>query len=912
MLRSLDVLTLTIGFFLYVAEVKAQCPPEPANGELVFKSQEEVEAFAAEYPNCKDLDYDLYISLSRDDVGTPIHDLSPLSGLIKIKGQLKIGSSQGGEVEEPRLLDLHGLHNLESLDRLLVSGSKDLRTLSALSEINELISIIIIQCEKLEDLGMGSIHISDYVSFQGNPELRSIGSVQTNAHNRVVVITNNPQLDLANSFQDLRSVYSLNLNHHDISFVENIRSIAHLNLNGNGAVQDLSDFKNLTNLSSGLILNQLQDLENLELLKDAVSDTISNLRLEQLPKLSDISAMSYQNEYGWLKLNSCPLLNDISAFEEVRVVGELGVFYMDGLEDLSGFKNLERAGIEIDIRGNENLSRFSGFKKLTEVGREFYIRENPLLRNLDEFSNLSTIGSDSKSGHFSISENNQLNSILGLRNVYGGYESMSIYQNPELPICHIQSVCETIFHNPDARINIYNNLEGCDSELEVGDQCFEPVVQKIFFDQNDSGIDENEYAVPIGYSEYNQEHTIYPDNSGHIKFIPFDGEINLNYIPPATWTPTTDTEYVFPDSDNLDTIKTGVYPKIEFDFLDVHLMHTPVVCDRLYDLKVVLKNNGTTILSVNTELNGVGHFISSIPLPTNIDTPFVHHEMLTLLPGQVAEIDFIFQSPKVDELVLGSTVFQNLAVAVYSEDGGLLFNEVQAYPLEFLCAYDPNDKQVFPTGVGEENYTLFDEEELQYLIRFQNTGNYHAEDIVIRDTLSQNLDWTTFQFIGASHDISEIRMDRNALSFVFENIFLPDSVNNEPESHGYVSYSIQPKSGLDENTRIENTAHIYFDSNPAIVTNTTLNTMVSELPGGTSVLDATENSFLIYPNPTTGKVWIQFSEDKPSGFWSLMNIKGERIKRGLIESKLEVDLKGLSSGIYFFNAKESVQKLVVE
>ena len=48
-------------------------------------------------------------------------------------------------------------------------------------------------------------------------------------------------------------------------------------------------------------------------------------------------------------------------------------------------------------------------------------------------------------------------------------------------------------------------------------------------------------------------------------------------------------------------------------------------------------------------------------------------------------------------------------------------------------------------------------------------------------------------------------------------------------SHGFITYRIQPKTGLADSTELKNTAFIYFDFNPAIQTNYTLNTFVDEL-----------------------------------------------------------------------------------
>ena len=63
------------------------------------------------------------------------------------------------------------------------------------------------------------------------------------------------------------------------------------------------------------------------------------------------------------------------------------------------------------------------------------------------------------------------------------------------------------------------------------------------------------------------------------------------------------------------------------------------------------------------------------------------------------------------------------------------------------------------------------------------------------------------------------------LEFYFQNIMLPDSVSNEPESHGLVSFTIRPEAGLPLLTELNNTAAIYFDNNPPIITNTTWSTI---------------------------------------------------------------------------------------
>ncbi len=156
--------------------------------------------------------------------------------------------------------------------------------------------------------------------------------------------------------------------------------------------------------------------------------------------------------------------------------------------------------------------------------------------------------------------------------------------------------------------------------------------------------------------------------------------------------------------------------------------------------------------------------------------------------------------------------------------------EMDEHCLPVTGAYDPNDKQVFPSGWGNEN-NIYVYSPLEYLVRFQNTGNDTAFTVVIVDTLSEHLDLATLEFGPASHPV-RFELDGNGVpivKFIFENILLPDSTTNEPASHGFVSFRILPKEDLPLGTRIENLADIYFDFNPPIRTNTVFNTIADDI-----------------------------------------------------------------------------------
>ncbi|MGB1032347.1 MAG: T9SS type A sorting domain-containing protein, partial [Flavobacteriales bacterium] len=134
--------------------------------------------------------------------------------------------------------------------------------------------------------------------------------------------------------------------------------------------------------------------------------------------------------------------------------------------------------------------------------------------------------------------------------------------------------------------------------------------------------------------------------------------------------------------------------------------------------------------------------------------------------------------------------------------------------------YDPNDKYAEPAGYEEPHFVLNDTQ-IEYRIRFQNTGNAPAETVVIEDQLDLNvLDMSTFNPLFASHDFTTSIDGSGKVIFTFDNIQLPDSTTDEPGSQGYVVYTISPIAGLTHGDEINNFAEIYFDLNPAIITNT--------------------------------------------------------------------------------------------
>lgn len=142
-------------------------------------------------------------------------------------------------------------------------------------------------------------------------------------------------------------------------------------------------------------------------------------------------------------------------------------------------------------------------------------------------------------------------------------------------------------------------------------------------------------------------------------------------------------------------------------------------------------------------------------------------------------------------------------------------------------SYDPNDKQGLPLGYAGAHY-IKPGTDLEYLIRFQNTGTDTAFTVVIRDELSPWLDAGSVEPGASSHPYTfEFYGDRK-IKFTFDNILLPDSSVNLEGSQGFVSFKVAQIADVPLQTDIPNTAAIFFDFNEPIYTNTTVHRVAED------------------------------------------------------------------------------------
>ena len=134
-----------------------------------------------------------------------------------------------------------------------------------------------------------------------------------------------------------------------------------------------------------------------------------------------------------------------------------------------------------------------------------------------------------------------------------------------------------------------------------------------------------------------------------------------------------------------------------------------------------------------------------------------------------------------------------------------------------IGSYNSNNKIVNPTTIDLLDIDSTQTEWLEYTIRFQNTGTAEAIFVRVLDTLSQAFDITSFELIATSHPCEVIFRENRSVEWYFDNIMLPDSFTNEPESHGYIQFRIRTNE-LASTGALDNEAGIYFDFNEPVQT----------------------------------------------------------------------------------------------
>lgn len=350
---------------------------------------------------------------------------------------------------------------------------------------------------------------------------------------------------------------------------------------------------------------------------------------------------------------------------------------------------------------------------------------------------------------------------------------------------------------------------------------------------------------------------------------------------------------------NLDFCLNISNPKSDLEVVFVPILPARPGFDAKY--KIVYKNKGNTTLSGIVNLvfdDSVLDLISANPKVSTEKINNVTWNFTNLKPFETKEVALTFnvntptETPAVN---IGDILKFNVTIKSENSDAMPLDNTF-VFNQTVIGSYDPNDKTclegtvITPSLIGEY---------VHYMIRFENTGNYPAQNIVVKDMIDlDKFDISTLIPTSSSHPFVTKISENNKVEFIFENINLPfDDANND----GYIAFKIKTKPTLKVGDTFTNEANIYFDYNFPILTNKATSTFQTTL--GIQDFDFS-NYFTVFPNPASEVLNITNTKNIEIQSIAIYDILGQLvIAIPNAKSVSVIDVANLRTGNYFIKVK---------
>lgn len=351
---------------------------------------------------------------------------------------------------------------------------------------------------------------------------------------------------------------------------------------------------------------------------------------------------------------------------------------------------------------------------------------------------------------------------------------------------------------------------------------------------------------------------------------------------------------IYPDSICLENLWEGPVIDVEGSCTadSVHFLILNSGQDMLQEQKYIVTEDNIMLMMSGFQLSSGQS--AGFSLPVNSPATYrIEAEQAPGFPG-------LLGSPVASLSLEGCDGLNPGFITLFPDDDAEPFADIDCQ--ENIGAFDPNDKLAFPLGFDEEHFVR-PGTELEYKIRFQNTGSDTAFTVIIRDTLSEWIDIGSLRPGTASHPYSWRFYGPGILEFRFDDILLPDSTTNEPASHGFVSFKTQHIDNAPLGTVIENSAAIFFDYNAPVITNTTWHTLGENFVlASQSREEGQETALRIYPNPfTESATFIWEGGQLANGWFLLFDGQGRMLRRESISGQQHTFTRqGLPAGLYFF------------
>ncbi|WP_264564109.1 T9SS type A sorting domain-containing protein [Flavobacterium sp. N3904] len=727
----------------------------------------------------------------------------------------------------------------------------------------------------------------------------------------------NLDVSTLNHLKGLYCIYSnvTNLNVSGLIYLENLEisqnSLTILNLNNLVSLKHLScannnlsavDLSGLTSLESIILLNnkiktaQIDGLKKLESI-DISTNELTELNLSGLNNLKALNCR--ENKLLELDLSTTPNLIDLycsgNDLTDLDLKGlKIEKLFCDG-------NNLNN----LDLKGIETIQYLDcGFNKLTNLDLTDQINLNYLDCTHTSLKELN-LNNCTKLYELNCGFNDQLNVLFIKNNVFSYDYSFS-------PCPNLKFICTT-----DELIEHYKWIIGTSldlSNLEINSYCsfvpggtFYNIQGNSKLDTNNNGCDAfdfNYLNLKLKVTDGIHSGNFISDTSGNYSIPVQEG---THTITPILENPTyfaispSSISITFPTQSSPFVQDFCITPNGIHNDLEITILPTAPArpgFDATY--KIIYKNKGNSVQSGSVSLSfneAVLDYIIAVPLVNSQVKDKLTWDYTNLQPFESREITVILnvnspmETPAVNN---GDRLSFNALITPVTGDEKPVDNAA-ALRQSVVSSFDPNDKTclegdiITPSLIGEY---------VNYLIRFENTGTYPAENIVIKDMIDlSKFDISTLVPTKSSHDFVTKISDGNKVEFIFEKINLPfDDANND----GYIAFKIKTLPTLAVGDSFENEANIYFDYNFPILTNKATSTFKTL---GTQDFEFS-NYFSVYPSPANDILNIGMKNSIEVESIAVYDILGQLVIAVPSAQKVStIDISKLITGTYFLKMK---------
>ena len=783
--------------------------------------------------------------------------------------------------------NLSGIENFTNLVSLNCQGNKLINL-----DVSNLLLLEYLECSynQLENLTFGVNILKDLSCY--NNKLMSLD------------LSNLTLLESLNCNNNVLSQLDVQQNGKLINFDCSTNKITDLNLAGLSNLQSLNCSENiLTNLNiSGLTSltsidcynNKLTNIdlkENINLQDlNCSSNLLKNLDLNGLSKLYFLSL--FENKITTLDLTGLSELVFLSFFdnsiETIDFTTSPKIIDLEGgknpLEsiDLSPLPSLENIWLgytSIYTLDLSNLNKLKGFNVSSCPNLEYINIKNGSREDLNYLE--SDLLEYFKTDCSNFSNCPQLKYICGDEDEL---ESINQKTGDKYASCVIGGYCS--FNEGGANYTIQgnnrmdSNKNGCDaSDLPVNIKLsLNDGIKAETIITNNSG----NYSIKVKEGTY----TITPvlENADYFKISP--SLVNVNFLTDAS-------PYI------QDFCITPIDTHNDLEITLIPLEEARPGFDAKY--KLIYKNKGNQIQSgsVNLTFNdALLDLVTANPVSSTQTANSLSWSFSNLKPFDTREITFTLNvnSPMEIPAVNNGDILKLTATIASQETDETPIDNTFTLNQTVVGSYDPNDKTCLE---GDIITSSLIGEYVHYMIRFENTGTYAAQNIVVKDMIDlSKFDISTLIPTSSSHSFVTKISEGNKVEFIFKNINLPfDDANND----GYVAFKIKTKPTLKVGDSFANEANIYFDYNFPILTNkatskfqTTLNNPDFEF----------SNYFTLYPNPVSDVLNINAKQAIEIQSLAIYDILGQLvIAVPNTKSVSAVDVSKLRTGNYFIKVK---------